>query len=140
MSCRRDVDPHRRLRAAQGCMGKRTKRGGKVKRDRSQECQECQEWVVGDLDYFPPLSKETGIISNGCICAFTFHRILSEQPSKLRSFWTPWCVKFWSCDLICKKVSLNQKTWLPNVNRTKTLTWRVAESLDFKVMSMCLFI
>ena len=28
-------------------------------------------------------------------------------------------------DLICKMVSLNQKSWLPNGNQAKTLTWRV---------------
>ena len=28
-------------------------------------------------------------------------------------------------DLICKKVFLNQKSWLPNGDQAKTLTWRI---------------
>ena len=33
---------------------------------------------------------------------------------------------FGASDLICEKVSLNEKSWLPNGDRAKTLTWRVA--------------
>ena len=38
---------------------------------------------------------------------------------------------FGAGDLICKKVSLNQKSWLPNGDQAKTLTWRV------KLASFC---
>ena len=47
------------------------------------------------------------------------------QPSKLQPFWFPSRLKFAAGNLICKKVSLNQKSWLPNGGRAKTLTWRV---------------
>ena len=32
---------------------------------------------------------------------------------------------FEAADLICQKVSLDQKNWSPNGNQAKTLTWRV---------------
>ena len=37
----------------------------------------------------------------------------------------PDIIYFGAGDFICKKVSLNQKSWLPNGEQAKTLTWRV---------------
>ena len=33
--------------------------------------------------------------------------------------------------MICKKVSRNQKSWLPNGDRAKNLTWRVGPIVNF---------
>ena len=62
----------------------------------------------------------------GCFVART-QKKFSEQSSKFWPFWFWWHLNFGAGNLICKNVSLNQKSWLPNGDRVKTLTWRVGE-------------
>ena len=46
----------------------------------------------------------------------------------LRPFWLPRRLKFWQL-ATRKKVSLTQKSWLPNSNWAQTLTWRVVPTI-----------
>ena len=62
---------------------------------------------------------------------FDFGPIFLTNPPSWDHFDRHGAYNFAAGNLICRKASLNQKSWMPNGDQAKALTWRVAYSCTF---------